>query len=254
MLVRARGDGDDFARDTRRFNSRCSGSAVARCHCHDHARIDGVVESERQHVVLFCTLGGAAERQIKNVHSVLDRGLNRPEDILAASVHHVTRADIVIPNPGARSNAGHIIDAYAVHKGSFAGYSSRYASSVRAVILNCLRVAALLSGLVKKDLGNNDFWRDVLAILVFLVRKAISRIALGEARRIAEASRIEERMRLINTRIDVADFDTGAGTGSATRSIPGTGRIDDAVALAQAGMIEEVVLGPPHHRRRGDRR
>ena len=79
-------------------------------------------------------------------------------------------------------------------------------------------------------------------------------IALGEARRIAEASWIEERMGLINPRIDIADLDTRAGNGSATGSIPGIHRIDDLVALAQNGMIEDAVLGPLHHRRRGDRR
>ena len=38
------------------------------------------------------------------------------------------------------------------------------------------------------------------------MRIAICRIALGEARGIAEASRIEERMRLIDPRVDVADL------------------------------------------------
>ena len=87
-----------------------------------------------------------------------------------------------------------------------------------------------------------------------LVRIAVYCIALGEARRIAEASRIEERMRLINPRVDVSNLNSRAGNGSATGSIPGIHRIDDLVALAQVGMIKDVVRGPLHHRRRGDRR
>ena len=69
-------------------------------------------------------------------------------------------------------------------------------------------------------------------------------IALGEARRIAEASRIEERMRLINPRVDVSNLNSRAGNGSATGSIPGIRRIDDLVALAQDGMIKDVCTRP----------
>ena len=87
-----------------------------------------------------------------------------------------------------------------------------------------------------------------------MVRIAIYCIALGEARRIAEAGRIEERMRLINPRVDIADLNARAGNGSATGSIPGMRRVDDLVALAQVGMIKDAVPGPLHHRRRGDRR
>ena len=63
------------------------------------------------------------------------------------SVQHVAWENIVVPQPRARSDAGHIIDTDAVHDRSFACYSSRNASRVRPVILNGLRVDTLLSGL-----------------------------------------------------------------------------------------------------------
>ena len=138
--------------------------------------------------------------------------------------------------------------ADAVDDGSLAGHAGRDPGGVRPVILNGLRVEALLVGLVVEDFGNNDFWRDVLAVLILVVRIAICCIALGEARGIAEASRIEERMRLIDTGVDVANLNACAGNRSATGRIPGIHRIDDLVALAQVGMIKRVVLGALHHR------
>ena len=86
------------------------------------------------------------------------------------------------------------------------------------------------------------------------MRIAIDCIALGEAWRIAKASRIEERMRLINPRVDVPNLNPRAGNRSATGSIPASHRVDDVVALAEVGMIKAVVRGPLHHRRRDDRR
>ena len=67
---------------------------------------------------------------------------------------------------------------------------------------------------------------------------------LGKPGRIAEASRIEERMRLINPRVDVSNLNSRAGNGSATGRIPGIHRIDDLIALAQVGMIKDAVLRP----------
>ena len=52
-------------------------------------------------------------------------------------------------------------------------HTGRDASRVRAVILNRLRVDALLTSPPIEDFGNNDFWRDVLAIPIFAVRIAV---------------------------------------------------------------------------------
>src|SRR5262245_36598656 len=59
-------------------------------------------------------------------------------------------------------------------------------------------------------------------------------------------------MIVVDTRIDVADLDTGTSIRSAAGSTPGIHRIDDLVTLAQAGIIEGVVLDSLHHWRRGD--
>src|SRR5262249_4333549 len=82
-----------------------------------------------------------------------------------------------------------------------------------------------------------------------MVGIAIFRIAFGKARGIAETSRVEEGMRLVNTRVNVSDLNTRPSNGSATRGIPSIRRIDDLVALTQVGMINGVVLSALYHRR-----
>ena len=59
---------------------------------------------------------------------------------------HVTGENIVVAQPRARRDAGHVIDAHAVDDGSLAGHAGGDASRVGAVILNCLRVDTLLAG------------------------------------------------------------------------------------------------------------
>ena len=61
------------------------------------------------------------------------------------------------------------------------------------VILDGLRVEALLVVLVIENFRNNNFFRDVIAVLILVMRSAISRIALWKTRRIAESRRIKER-------------------------------------------------------------
>ena len=69
-------------------------------------------------------------------------------------------------------------------------------------------------------------------------------VALGESRRIAETGRIEERMRLINSCVDVSNLNPRTGNGSATGDIPGMRRVDDLVARVQTGMIKKAVRWP----------
>src|SRR5437773_12082944 len=105
----------------------------------------------------------AAKREIENVHPVGDRSIDRVEDVLAAGLTHIAGKDIVVPQKGARRYPGHVIDAHAVHHRSLAGHTCRDSRSVCPMILDGLCVESLLLGLVIEDLGNDDFWRDVLA-------------------------------------------------------------------------------------------
>ena len=122
----------------------------------------------------------AAQRQVENIHAVLDCLIDCVQDVFTASVQHATGENIVIAQPRARSDARHVIDLYAVHNGSFAGYSSRYASRVGAVILDGLSVQTLVVGLIIENFRNNNFFRDVVAVLILVMRSAVSRIALWE--------------------------------------------------------------------------
>ena len=108
------------------------------------------------------------------------------------------------------------------------------------MVLNSLGVKALLLGFVIEDFGNNDFWRDILAVLILLVRIAICWVALGKSGRIAEAGRIEEGVRLVDPRVDISDLDARPGNGPAAGGSPGIGGIDDLVALTQVGIIKDV--------------
>ena len=55
-------------------------------------------------------------------------------------------------------------------------------------------------------------------------------------------------MRLVDTRIDVADLNAGAGSGPAASGSPGVRRVDDLVALAQSRVVKRIILGALHHR------
>ena len=232
MLVGAPSDRDDLARAARGFKRALAGTAVTSSNGHYQSCIDSVVESHRQQIVVAMIT--AAQRQVENIHSVLDCLINCIQDVFTASVQHATGENIVIAQPRARSDARHVIDLHAVHNSSFAGYSSRYASRVCAVILNGLGVQTLVVGLIIENFRNNNLFRDVVAVLILVMRSAVSRIALGKSLGIAKAGWIEERMRLVDTLVDVADLDAGAGSGSAASGSPGIRRVDDFVALAQS--------------------
>ena len=51
------------------------------------------------------------------------------------------------------------------------------------MILDGLRVEALLVGLIIENFRNNNLFRDVIAVLILVMRSAISRIALWKTRR-----------------------------------------------------------------------
>ena len=101
---------------------------------------------------------------------------------------------------------------------------------------------------IVENLRNNNFWRDVLAILVRGVRSAVCCIALWKSIGITKASRIEEGMRLVDPGIYVTDLDAGSGGRSAAASGPSPGCIDDLVALAQVRVVQGIVTNPLHHR------
>src|SRR5207249_11869035 len=109
------------------------------------------------------------------------------QDVFAASVQDVAWKNVVISQPCPRRDSRHVIDHNGIHDGSFARYSSRDASCVCAVILDCLCVQTLLAGFVIENLGDDNFWRDVFAVLILMMRSAISCIALWKIRRIAES-------------------------------------------------------------------
>src|SRR5262249_19211311 len=116
-----------------------------------------------------------------------------------------------VPQPGARCYPGHVIDVDAVDDGSLSSHAGGDPGSVSPVPLNWVRIEALLLGFVEEDLGHDDFWRDELAVLVLVVRIAIFCVALREPRGIAETSRVEEGMRLLDTRVDISNLDTCPG-------------------------------------------
>src|SRR4029077_235648 len=121
--------------------------------------------------------------------------------------------------------------------------------SVRSMVLNGLRVEIRLVVLVIENLGDNNFRRDILAVLVLVMRIAVCCIALGKASRITETGRIKERMRVVDASVDVPNLDPGAGHGSATSSGPRWVGIDDEMALAQIRMVKSIVLSALYHRR-----
>jgi len=82
-----------------------------------------------------------------------------------------------------------------------------------------------------------------------MVRVTVCCIAFRKPRRIAETSRVEEWMRIIDAGIDVANLDARACHGSATSSDPRWVGIDDEMALAQVRRVKSIILGPRHHRR-----
>src|SRR5262249_31098210 len=100
---------------------------------------------------------------------------------------------------------------------------------------------------------HNHFWRDVPAVLVGVVGIAILRIALGEPRGITEPGWIEERVRLLDASVDVADLNAGTSSGPAAGLCPGAGGVGDVVALTQFGLERLVVVPALHHWCRGDR-
>ncbi len=116
------------------------------------------------------------------------------------------------------------------------------------MILDGLRVESLLLGLIVENFGNDNFFRDVVAVLILVMRSAISCIALWKTRRVAESRRIEEWMRLVDSCVDITDFNAGTGSRPAASGNPGVRRINDLVALAQIRVVQRVVLGALHHR------
>ena len=166
----------------------------------------------------------SAKRQIENVHSVGDSRVNCVEDVLAASIGNIAREYVVIAQPGTGRDSGHIVDANAVHdriQGRIIN-SGGDAGGVRSVVLNSLCVEVVLVILIVENLGHNNFWRDVFAVLVWGMRSAVCCIALGKSRRIAEAGWIEEGMQVVDTGIDVANLNADSGGGSAGLTAPST--------------------------------
>src|SRR5262249_36776348 len=192
-----------------------------------------------------------SQRKIENIHSVLDCGVDRVEDVLAArtvtALINVIGEDVVVPQPGTRRYSGHVIDAHAINDSSLASDACGDPGGVSPVPFDCRRIEALLLRLVEENFCHNHFWRDVVAVLVGLVRIAIFRIALGEAWGIAKPRWIEERVRLLDASVDVADLNAGTSSGPAAGLCPGAGGVDDVVALTQVRLVKPVVVAALHH-------
>src|SRR5438094_543037 len=249
MLICARADCDDFTRAPGRLNGALPGTAVPCRHSHGKARLNSIVEADCQQVVV--PMVAAAKRQIENIHSVGDARVNCVEDVFAASIENIAREYVVITQPGTGGDTGHIVDVHAVHD-SIQGRvinSGRNTSGMRSMILDRLCIEILLVVFVVENFCNDDLWRDVLAVLVRMMRSAICCIALGKSRRITEAGWIKEGMQVVDTGIDVANLDASSGHYSASSRRPGTLRVNDLVALAQVRMVKRVVLNALHHRR-----
>ena len=111
------------------------------------------------------------------------------------------------------------------------------------MVLNSLGVEALLARLVVEDLGNNDLWRNVVAVLVGVMRIAICCITFWPRSAISgicEASRIEKGMQVVDSCVDVADLNARAGSRPAASGSPSVRRVDDFVALAQVRMVSAL--------------
>src|SRR4029077_2939909 len=214
--------------------------------------IDRIIESDRQQIVI--TMVAAPKRQIENIHSVSDGSINCVQDVFTASVQHVAGENIVIAQECPRRHAGHTIDQNTVYHCVQRGIKNSGCDpgSMRSVVLNGLRIEVRLAVLIIENLGYNNFRGDVIAVLVWVLRIAVCRIALRKAGRIAETSRIEERMSVVDTGINVADLDAGSGSGSSTSTGPRGVGIHDEMALAQVRMIKSIVLGALDHRCGGD--
>src|SRR5262245_7131797 len=175
MLVRAPSDRDDLARAARGLKRALAGTAVTSCNCYYESCIDRVIKSDREQIVV--AMIAAAQRQIENIHAVLDCRINGVQNVFTASVQHATGENIVIAQPLAWSDSRHVVDLDTVHDGSFAGDSRRNASRVCTVILDGLGVQTLLAGFVVENFRDNNLLRDVVAVLILVMRSAVSCIA-----------------------------------------------------------------------------
>src|SRR5438552_18507170 len=112
VLVCARANRDHIASASGRFNGAAAWAAVARSHCNANTGFDCVVETNRQKIVV--TMISAAERQVEDVHSIGNCGIDRVEDVLGTGVQHVTWEDIVVTQKRPRRYPGHVVDIDAV--------------------------------------------------------------------------------------------------------------------------------------------
>src|SRR5438094_6505798 len=116
------------------------------------------------------------------------------------------------------------------------------------MVLDSLSIEATNSRLIKEDFRDDNFLRNVIAVVVWCVRCAVRGIALWKSSGITEPGRIEERMDIIDACIDIPNLDAGSCIGTAARRCPGTRCIYDFVTLTQVGMVESVILSLLHHR------
>src|SRR6266508_2111968 len=244
VLVRAGAGGDDVPGAARRLDRLRAGARVSGRDRHDDTGVHGVVEAHGQQVCVAVV--AAAERQVQDIHAVEHGRVHGVEDVLAAGVGDVAREDVVVAQPGAGRDARHVVDRDALDRGDLAGYTGHGAGDVGAVFLGCAGVEAADGRLVVEHLGDDDLGRGVLAVRVDHVSRAVSRVALREARRGGEARGIEERMAGVDAGIDDSDLDAPTGIGAPTGRCPGGGGVDDLVALAHRRVVQRVVLEPCH--------
>src|SRR5439155_27162379 len=111
------------------------------------------------------------QRQIENVHSIGDRGLDGVEDVFAAGVNNVAGKDVVVAQPGTRRDSGHVTDADAIYDSIEVRVvnSGRDPGRMSPMVLNGLCFEALWLGLVVEYLRDNEFFRDVLAVQVLMI-------------------------------------------------------------------------------------
>src|SRR5262245_2779395 len=97
MLVRASSDCEDVARPARGLERALAGTAVTRCYSHYESGFDSVVETMGKQIVV--TMVASTQRQVENIHSVLDRRINCVQDVFTARVQYAAWENVVVTEP-----------------------------------------------------------------------------------------------------------------------------------------------------------
>ena len=116
--------------------------------------------------------------------------------------------DVVVPQPCPRCDTGHVSNADAIDDGSLPGHAGGDPRCVSPVPLDCVCIGSLIPSLIVEDFSHNDLWRDVLTVLVLVIRIAICGVAFRKARGITKTSWVKEGMCLKYARVDISNLNS----------------------------------------------